>query len=185
MTRAIWTLAALTLVILWCCKPGPEFNPAEQLTSEQKEAVLAKIIRYVVRPPETASGEERFSSKYDEYYSQKLTDTRLHQYFEKNGEVYFLVSKPATDLKLKWHALGGKFKINGVGEVVEYEEIFRTWKMTPDALKPRSYFLFEKMIKEEPLEPYYTKNSNGVDLIELPDDRTYFDKAIGEWKHKE
>jgi hypothetical protein len=185
MIRIVSILVLVLCVILWCCKPEPEFNPSNQLTGEEKREILTRIVRYVVKPPENVSPVDKFSTQYDEYYAAKLSEIRLDQYYQKDDEIFFLVSKPATHLKIKWHATGGKFKINGAGDLIDYEEIFRTWKMTPDTLKARSYFLFEKMVKEEPLEPYYTKNSKRIELIEFPDDRTFFDKNSRAWKQKE
>jgi len=74
--------------------------------------------------------------------------------------------------------------LNDDGSIGEYEEVFRTWKMVPDTLKKRSSFLFDKMVKGESLEPYYTIVT-GDKYIEFPDERTYYDKSVREWKTKE
>ncbi len=81
-------------------------------------------------------------------------------------------------------ATGGRFKVTTNGKLDEYEEVFRTWKMVPDTLKERSLFLFDKLVKGEALDSYETRNSSGIEYIEFPDEKTYFDKDAKQWKTK-
>lgn len=76
-------------------------------------------------------------------------------------------------------------RFNEADSLTAYEEVFRTWKMVPDTLARRSELLFDKMVKGESLDPYLTKNSGGVEYIEFPDDRTYYDKLSRTWKLKQ
>lgn len=57
--------------------------------------------------------------------------------------------------------------------------------MPLDTLIRRGGLLFDKMVKGESLEPYVTKNSNGVEFIEFPDDNVYYDKKMRKWKSKQ
>ena len=75
-------------------------------------------------------------------------------------------------------------KFSKTGQLLEYEEVFRTWKMLPDTLAKRSLFLFKKMVNDEDLSPYYASSSGNTDFIEFPDDRTYFDKKLRMWRVK-
>ena len=173
-------------ILLWGCTPrNPDHNPDTQLTPREKDRLMTKVIRYLAKAPENVNETEKFASTYNEYYLKKASEAKLEQYFKEGDEAFFLITQPAPSLIEKRNATAGKLKLNDAGELIEYEEIFRTWKMTPDTLKARSYFLFDKIVSGESLEPYYTKNSNGVDYIEFPDDRTYYDKNKREWIPKQ
>jgi hypothetical protein len=175
---------ALLGLLLFQCTKNKNYDPDVYLTPQEKDARIMQIIRYVAKAPENISNEEKFSSKYDSYYHQRASQTRLEQYCVDGDLHYFLLSQPAPSLVEKRNATGGKLKVSVDGNLMEYEEVFRTWKMVPDTLKKRSFILFDKMVKGESLEPYFTKNLK-VEFIEFPDDRTYYDKYHRTWRTKE
>ena len=142
-----------------------------------------KIIRYVAKVPENVSQTERFKSEYNAYYQERASQCFLEQYFVQDGMHYFLVSQPAPSIVEKRHATGGKFKLDKDGNLQDYEEVFRTWKMVPDTLRERGNFLFDKMVSNETLEPFYAKSA-GDQYIEFPDDNTYYDKSSMSWTTK-
>ena len=177
-------LGIFLIWLFYSCAKETDYSPDSHLTPQEKDAIITKIVRYVSSKPENVSDLQKFESRYDSFYLQKASAIRFEQYYPANDYSYFLISQPASSLVEKRHATGGRLKLSDSGEVIDYEEIFRTWKMVPDTLKSRSYLLFDKMVKREPLDSYYTKNSNGIDYIEFPDDRTYYDKNARTWKVK-
>jgi hypothetical protein len=150
------------------CSGSDKYDPDDLLTAAEKDRLKMSIIRYVARAPENVGPTEKFKTEHDAYGNTQ----------------YFLITQPAPSLAEKRHATGGKIVVNDDGSIAEYEEVFRTWKMVPDTLRKRSYYLFDKMVKGEPLEPFYTKNK-GDQYIEFPDDQTYYDKSAREWKTKQ
>lgn len=160
------------------------YEPGDHLTEAERHAIIQTIVRYAAKGPENVSEAERFDRKHDTFYNEKVSQIRLERYYPKGDDFYFLITQPASSLVEKRHATGGRFRLSEGGELTEYEEIFRTWKMQPDTLNRRSYVLFEKMVNDESLEAYFTKNSKGVDFIEFPDDNTYYDVASRSWKMK-
>ena len=106
---------------------------------------------------------------------------RLDAYFEKGGYRYFLISRRAPSIHDKRVATGGKLKLDASGNVVEYEEVFRTWKMLEPDLIKKGILLFDKMVKGQSLERYLTKHSWPEEYIEFPDETVYFDKASRKW----
>jgi hypothetical protein len=149
------------------CSRNNHYDPDASLTAAEKDKLKMTIIRYVARAPENVGPMEKFKTEHDPYYQERASLCFLEQ-FHRDGR----------------HATGGKIVVNEDGSIGDYEEVFRTWKMTPDTLKKRSYLLFDKMVKGESLESFYTK-STGDQYIEFPDDRTYYDKSAREWKTKE
>ncbi len=176
-----WSLAVLTASVFLQCGSDKNYDPNSMLSPHEKDEVIMKIIRYASKAPENVSDVEKFNSKYDGYYQQRASECRLEQYCIDGNTRFFLMSQPAPSLVEKRHATGGKMILDRDGNLIEYEETFRTWKLTPDTLKKRSYFLFDKMVRGESLDPYLTKNSK-VEYIEFPDDHTYYDKTIRAWR---
>lgn len=166
------------------CTRKKQYDPDAILSPHQKDEMMMKIIRYVARAPENVKPIEIFNSEYDSYYQERAGQCFLEQYFVIGDSQYFLVSQPAPSLTEKRHATGGVFVLDDNGKVQGYQEIFRTWKMAPDTLRKRSHFLFDKMVKRESLEPFYT-NKTGDNYIEFPDDKTFYDTDSRTWKTKE
>jgi hypothetical protein len=182
--RINWSLFVICVMIVGACTKG--YSPGEHLSAEDQYNQVYKIIRYLARPPENLTFEERFYKAYDKYYEEQASLHRLDAYFvDKKGTHYFLISRRAPSLVDKRVATGGRMRFDDEGNLVEYEEVFRTWKMTDVELAKKSVTLFDLMVKGQSLEPYLTKNSWPEEYIEFPDDVTYFDVQARMWKGKE
>jgi len=179
--NSLRNILIITILLASACSTKNDYNPASSLSAREKDAVMTTIIRYFARRPEGATEADKFDPKYDKYYQEKAKETRFEMYHATDEYYYFLVTQVAPSFVEKRHATGGKFKLNDNGEITYYEEVFRTWKMVPDTLKTRSGFLFDKMVKGEPLERYQTKNSKGVEYIEFPDDKVYYSADQRTW----
>lgn len=69
------------------------------------------------------------------------------------------------------------------GKLIEYEEVFRTWKMKEEDLKARGTLLFDSMVNGKDLSPYYRTNST-EEYIEFPDGHSFYDKEERMWRIK-
>jgi len=171
---------------LAACKTKESYLPQDHLSPQRHDEVMSKIIRYVGRKPEKATDSTKFLSKHDQHYLKQVASHKLDLYYNSDeGDQFFLISRVAPSIHVKHVATGGRFKMNEMDSLVEYEEIFRTWKMPYDTLMNRAGLLFDKMVKGESLESYFTKNSGGVEYIEFPDDNVYYDKQARKWKSKQ
>ena len=183
MKNRILTSIFLITVVVGCSTKN-NYQVSEHLTPQQQDEIMWKIIRYIGRAPEGLTFEERFYAPYDSAYREQAKLHKFDAYFIKGDTHYFLVSRKAPSLIDKRVATGGKFVLTKDSVISDYEEDFRTWKMVPDTLTKRGMFLFDKFVNRESLAQYETKNSGGVEYIEFPDERTYFDKASKQWKVK-
>lgn len=174
----------ILVLIAGACSTKNNYQVSSHLTPQQQDEMMWKIIRYVGRAPEGLTFEERFYKAYDSVYQEQAKVHKFDAYFIKDNTHYFLVSRKAPSLIDKRVATGGKFTLGDDNKITGYEEVFRTWKMVPDTLAKREMILFDKFVNGQSLEPYETKNSNGVEYIEFPDERTYFDKTSKQWKTK-
>lgn len=178
---SLLTIALFTI----SCQSSPDYKPHSYLDPVEKDQVLQQIIRYAGKLPEKVSDSLKFNNKYDTYYQELASKHQLtHYYVSDNGEHFFMLQRQAPSLQKKYVAIGGRMRISESDSVIEYEEVFRTWKMIYDTLSQRGALLFDKMVKGESLEPYLTKNSNGIEYIEFPDDYVYYDKVSRSWKSK-
>jgi hypothetical protein len=183
MRRAVFIVIMLAL-IAGACSTKNNYQVSAHLTPQEQDEMMWKIIRYIGRAPDGLTFEERFYAPYDSVYQEQAKLHKFDAYYKKGDTHYFLVSRRAPSLVEKRVATGGRFVLNSDNKLIEYEEVFRTWKLVPDTLAKREMVLFDKFVKGESLTPYETKNSNGIEYIEFPDDNTYFYKATRQWKTK-
>jgi hypothetical protein len=170
------------LLFLLAACTGRSYKPADHLTAREQDELLWTIIRYIGRAPEGITTQEKFYKGYDPHYQEMKSRHRIDAYFKQSNTQFFLISRLAPSLTEKRVATGGKMEVNAAGELVYYEEVFRTWKMPDSVLQKKGLMLFDKMVRGESLEPYYTKNSFPEEYIEFPDDHNYYDVATREWK---
>ncbi len=167
--------------------PVVSYHPEKHFTDAASvDSFLYRIARYVAPLVKQASHENKFDSRFDELYLHGVKALRLEAYHAaSDGYQYFLVSRIAPSVKEKRVATGGRLKLDGAtGDIVGYEEIFRTWKMEEPVFTSRTALLFEKMVSGEDLSPYYTVNTGDSSLyIEFPDEHTIYDKQQRVWKN--
>jgi len=181
------TIFILTLFIFQNCQV--QSGEKEQITTNQIEELdslfiqqfTSNLIRYIGRKPEDASNENKFHAYFDEHYNKQINQHELTHYLQKDEKEYFVFTRIAPSLKLKKVAIGGWVKRSSNGEVLDLEEIFRTWKFEPEILSEKSDFLFAKVINGESIEAYQTNISGNTDYIEFPSDIVYYDKASMQW----
>lgn len=169
--------------VLLGCSSSKDYNPDSHLSIMEKDKVMTAVIRYLAKPPEGYEA-ERFDKKHDAYYLEVAGRHKIANYYiDSKGVHYFLISRPAASLMEKRVATGGKARFDKDWNLIDYEEVFRTWKMKDEELNKKGLFLFDRMVKGESLEPYQMPNST-EEYIEFPDPRTYYDKSSRDWKVK-
>lgn len=171
----------IVMGMLNACTTKRDYTVGAHLTPQEQVDMMDKIIRYVGRAPEGLTFDERFYPAYDSFYMEQASFHKFDAFYKEGKTYYFLVSRKAPSLVDKRVATGGKF-IWENEKITAYEEVFRTWKMVPDTLAKREMILFDKLVAGESLQPYETRFSNGIEYIEFPDERTYFDKVSRQWR---
>lgn len=182
MKNYLTRLAILLIVCIGfsCGNSETEYDVADCFATEQVKHVIDTVVRYMAKLPPMANHTNKFESRFNEYYTAVATDYDIRLCYKNQNTYYVLFTRAARSITPMREAIGCKIKMNG-NKFDEYEEVFRTWKMSDNILRERYPLLFEKMILEESLEPYYAKNK-GDQYIEFPDDRFYFDKESRIWK---
>jgi hypothetical protein len=186
MTIRIILLLSVVLVCAFGCKKSESYLADDTLSKHEKELVLPMLVRYIAKPPKMVKGEQRFESRFDEFYknAQKGFEWELFYLDEKSNTHYFLVTREAPSLYKKRMAIAGSYQLIN-NELSNYQEIFWTFKMKEPELKEKSVKLFEAMVNGEDLTPYYPQNSpENEEWIEFPDASTYFDADSLVWRKK-
>jgi hypothetical protein len=178
------TLTILMLLIIFSCRENDIYDPSQFLSAKEQDSLVYKTLRYSAKLPPTATHNTKFSNTFDNYYQSLMPDHKLKCYYPNDSVNFFLITRQARSLTPMREAIGGKIKIDSAGEILVYEEIFRTWKMDADSLEKRSQKLFGIMVNGDDLTKYYSKYQRDK-YIEYPDDRFYFNKIERRWHDKE
>jgi hypothetical protein len=180
-------LICIGLIILTAAcsqTPGIERLKADtQLLPDEQQEFITSIIRYMGRLAPKATHETRFDEEFDDHYQKLVREYRLDYLYndENSSTTYFLASITAPSLYGKRTATAGKVRMGENGSIKYYEESFRTWKLMPEDLEPKSAYLFSKLITGHDLSPYYPENSGDEEYIEFPNMHTLFDAEQRQW----
>jgi hypothetical protein len=173
----------ISIILLYSCKDNYALKPAiDQFSESEIDSIKYSVIRYLGKLPGKANHGTKFNVDFDEYYIDLAKKHDL-VYFVKNKKddhYYFLFTRIAPSLHLKKVAIGGKLSVED-GKLTYYEESFRTWKMLVPELEEKMNLIFKDYMDGKDLTKYYTKNSNGIEYIEFPDDNNYFDSEKRIW----
>jgi hypothetical protein len=164
------------------CNQTPNYEANQHLTTDQQKHLAYSVMRYLGKLPGKANHQTKFNADFDDHY-RALAESHKLDYYHKNddGTAFFLFSRIAPSIKEKYVAIGGYVKFDAAQNIIDYAEVFRTWKMTPEELAPKSLLLFDLMVRGEDLSPYYTANSGNEEYIEFPDANTTYDKNQRLW----
>jgi len=173
------------MVISAACETKPDYDPSSYLDVKEKNRLHLAIVRNIGKLPEKATDSTKMDKQYDEYYLDLASKHQLKNYFiSDNGQHFFLEWRQAPSLHEKYVATGGKLRVDKEGNVLSFEEVFRTWKLQPDTLSKRALLLFDKMVKGQSLKEFETIHSKGTEFIEFPDENVFYDTASRTWRSR-
>lgn len=183
MKHSIFILSFFLSIVFQACNNNVEIeNQVEKLSKQEVYDFKKSLIRYVAKLPTEISQKTKFESYFDDYYEEQIPKFDLEKYYKsKDGKEFFLFTRIAPSIKLKKVAIGGYVKFDENGEVLQLNEVFRTWKKEPEELSPVAYMLFEKMIAGKDLSMYYPENSGEEEIIEFPNSEVYYDTTNFYW----
>ncbi len=174
-------IASMILLFIQCA-PKDQFDPLTHFDRAKQSDIIYKTIRYSAKLAPNANNNTMFSPEFDQYYHSQAADYAFLKIHKRDDGAYdFLLSRPARSITPMFEGIAGQFKLNDRDSLVEYDEVFRTWKMSYKDLTERGSFLFMRMINGEDLTKFYSKTA-GDQYIEFPDDRFSYDKNLRRWK---
>ena len=179
-----YLIAGFSILIVACNSGVNDIKPDSYLSAAQQDSFKQSVIHYVAKMPKKANHENKKDSAFAEYYDDQAEKFELKNYWvdKKSGYNYFLLTRTAPSLAEKFVSTGGRLLYSAAKDsIVEYEEIFRTWKMPKEELDKISEMLFREMIAGKDLSRYYPENSGEEYIIEFPGNGVVFDKAQRRW----
>lgn len=181
MKPTLTFFAALLLFV--SCDNTTKYQPSSHLSETEQESFKYEIVRDAGRLVKRANHDTKNNPDFNLDYKQMAMVMKLDYYYPNtsDGYTYFQIRRVAPSIHEKYVATGGRFKRNNEGKISEYEEIYRTWKMSEEELAKKTMF-FENMVKGKDLSPYYTANIGDTEHIEFPDHQTYYNKEARRWE---
>jgi len=170
----------LFIALLSACTSDP-YDPSKFLTPDAQQKLIRETVYYSMKLAPNANHDTKFDKEFDWYYDRAAKEVEVTKYYiDEKHTHYFLMSREARSITPMREGIGGKLSFDEAGKLIEYEEIFRTWKMESDSLKIRGVMLFDRMVKGKDLSLFYSK-FQGDKYIEFPNERFSFDKKLRLW----
>lgn len=180
-TRLYFIITSLALA---SCNQQKKYGPDLYFTKEVQSSIIEQTVRYSAKLAPLATHENKFNEEFSEYYDKAADETDFRQCFPDGDKSYFfLMTRKARSIWPAREAIGGKITVDENNKLADYEEVFRTWKMTEDSLNDRAFELFDRMVKKEDLTPFRS-TYKGDRYIEFPDDRFYFNTEKKRWSDR-
>jgi hypothetical protein len=155
-----------------------KYEVSNYYSGAEQDSILADIITYVYIKPQYADWQARFEPKYRKYYLSHIKDFQFERYFiDESNTHYFYLIRPARGPQGDIRGVGGFFKLNEVGKITSFREVYNTPIATKQQLESRGAELFKWMIANQNVNDYL-KNP---DYIQWPDQITYYDTIQHEW----
>jgi len=182
----IFLYSILIILSAFSCKNNQSVElrkASEVLSQDSINQFKYNVIRYTGKLPGKADHTTKFDSVFDSYYNNLAAQHDLVYFVndQKENKIKFLLTRIAPSIHVKKVAIGGLVQFNKSGEIIYYEEVFRTWKMLVPELEEKSTKLFKLFLDGKDLSPYYTENSKGVEYIEFPNEHVRFDISKRLW----
>jgi hypothetical protein len=158
-----------------------KYAPENFLNKEELHKIISQTVRYSEKRAPGSTHESKFDTAFNWYYDAAIKEYDVRRYYISDNQAsYFLFTRVARSIVPMREAIGGRLVVDDQMNLKEYEEIFRTWKMSEDSLNTRAFQLFERMVNNEDLSRFGPKHQ-GDRYIEFPNERFYFDKARMRW----
>lgn len=180
----ILSITVLFLFLMLSCKEKIEENDINfYFEIEQSEDILAQVISYVYSRPKEVSSENRFNPEFRSFYKKELRNFEILHFFQnkEDGFYYYYLLRPARNIHENKRGVAGKFQLDSSSTIINFEEVLVTKMIEEQKVIDFGMLIFEEFsekkgeIKMTPLRE---------DLIEFPDERTYYNTDSYEWLYK-
>jgi len=185
MRNSMRLLGLILFISLISCSQNQsdKYSATYLLNEDEQQLFVYDIIRYAGKLVSKASHESKFNQEFDmDYWSLAREHSLDFIHIDNNtNRTYFSVSRIAPSIHIRKVSVGGYIVRDENREIVEYVEVFRTWKMPVDELSNKTAVLFELLVNGKDMSKYMPDNAYGHEYIEFPNATTYFDSDKRLW----
>ncbi len=179
--KKIIVLFSFSLLAFISCNRSDKYELKAYLSDKEKDSVLVALVPYFAEIPYEVKSETENDAIKKINYERVFFNWSLEKYYKAEDSMYyFMIWEIAPSIQAKEKiAIGGRYQLDKQKKVINFEEIFNTPKMLPEALKEKTSVLFEEMISKKGDMSKYIGNA---EMIEFPDAHVCYDKKVGKWK---
>lgn len=180
--RKIWpallAIAVIATAITYFWSNDP-YHIDQHIPGHQQDTLMTEIVTYMGVKPKHANWQTRHEAQYRKFYAAQAQQFSFYRYYiDQEGYHYFYIIRPARHALGNRRAVGGRYKMDSLFILTQYEEVFVTHVMEEETLKKMANELFTALIHNE----YGDLLQNRL-IIEWPDDRLKYDLEKKEWRY--
>ena len=185
--NTFWLMKLIfTMLILFGClffntcqdhKKNYSFD--RNFNKQQRDSLLVDMVTLIGKKPKTADYITRHEPRFRDYYRQLSQHFSMEFFHQANDTCYYYMIRPARSVRGNQRGVGGKFTLNGDGNIAYFEESFNTPVYDREELELIGWRLFREMIEKRSISDLLWN----VDYIEWPDDRLKYDLEKREWRY--
>lgn len=131
--------------------------------------------------PDSVAKQDRFKVEQQTLFKSEMSKYKFEYLYKDNiGDYYYYMSKPAYGVPELSVGLAGKFKMDDQGNLSDFEESYRMFRMPPAELDKKKLEVYESFVQGKDLTPFH-KDLDTDPYIEFPNDHVGYDKKKLDW----
>ncbi len=180
MTR----ITFIVLIAIAGCREKRKSIEGDQLPKSEYEALMGKLLPYLVKKPDHFGYDERFNPSNAAFYQNfaTMSGARLRYYYPTDtANFFFFEHQDLTSLHQHYRGLGGYFRLDANGSITFLNLLYHTPRFTGDEMAAKGEVLFKEMIAQGNVNRFMGRR----DFIHVPNNDFYYDTKRNRWDHTE
>lgn len=152
------------------------------LNQAERDALMTRLLPYVVKKPDHIGYEERFDAIHATYYKNvaSLSNARLKYYYANDTATFFFYEhRDLSSLYEHYRGLGGYFRVDARGNITLLNLLYHTPRLTSNEMAAKGELLFREMINRGNVNAFIGRR----DFIHAPNKDFYYDTRRNRWDY--
>jgi hypothetical protein len=166
------------------CSKSKEAYSVHLLIPEKakQDSLLVRIVTIIEEHmPDSVEKGDRFKPEQQTFFKSEMNKYKFeYLYKDDKGDYCYYISKPAYGVPELSVGLAGKFKLDDQGNLSDFEESYRMFRMTPEELDKKKFEVYESFVEGKDLASFH-RDPDTDPYIEFPNDHVGYDKKKMEW----
>ncbi|HLT74541.1 MAG TPA: hypothetical protein VKZ68_05630 [Ohtaekwangia sp.] len=172
----------LILTLLSACVEKQPSIDGSRLNRAEYDALMMRLLPYVVKKPDHIKYDERFDPGLTEYYRNlaSASNARLRFYYANDtANFFFFEHRDLSSLYEHYRGLGGYFREDDKGSITLLNLLYHTPRFTSAEMAAKGELLFKEMIARGNVDAFLGRR----DLIHAPNKDFYYDTHRNRWDY--